>query len=240
MRNAVRLCAVIAVVAVGLYLVIVFAVPQPAPPPDCVAPLFENNCGPSAADVLALLFLLLGSLLAALTGLLVVIAGLRVRQGVLGVGLALLIFTILATAILYIVPDAFDAVFFDNSGAYFPGAVPWYIQASPLIIFIMLTLAPLPALFLAPGRPGPGVRSSTSYGEPGSRSPIWPRLALSSVVLAGVSLVVLDRVVEHYAVVGIGPAWPVLASIVGFGVLWWVAWLLFMGSLLPRRSASVS
>jgi hypothetical protein len=56
--------------------------------------------------------------------------------------------------------------------------------------------------------------------------------------------VVLERVADHYAVAGVGPAWPLLAAAVGFYGFWLVAWLLLMGSLLGSwlrwRPASVS
>ncbi|MGO8948559.1 MAG: hypothetical protein ACLQUY_13040 [Ktedonobacterales bacterium] len=240
MRIAIRLCGASAVVAYGVYVAIMLGVPSPAPATACFGTL---DCGVTTAYLIALLFLFLGGSFAALAGLLVVIAALRTRERVLGVGLALVIFTILVPATLFVATDAFLEVLYYEPGAYFPGNTDqllWYVEAAPFTYFVMIVLAPLPALFLTPGRPGPRARPSASLGEPGPRPPISPRLALSSVLLAGVSLVVLDRVIEHYAVAGVGPAWPALASVVSFCVFWWVAWLLLMGSWLLGRSASVS
>jgi hypothetical protein len=112
----------------------------------------------------------------------------------------------------------------------------------------MLALAPLPALLFPPSRPRLRARSAVPPGEPGLSihwPPILPRLALTSVLLAGVSVVVLVRVADHYAVAGVGPTWPLLAAGVGFSVFWLVAWLVLtassLGSVLRwRRSAPLS
>jgi hypothetical protein len=113
-----------------------------------------------------------------------------------------------------------------------PGGLPMGVSSSPL------ALAPLPALLFAPGRPQPLASSSTPPGGPSLRPPIPPRLPLASVVAAGVSLVVLDRVAGHYADAGVGPAWPLLGSAAGFYVFLLLAWGLLVGSLPRSHPAS--
>jgi hypothetical protein len=246
MRIALRLCAGIAVVSFALYAAIITTgAPPRAPYADCGA----GYCDVTAADLFAALFAFLGGVFAALTGLLVVIAALRTRQAALGVGLALLIGTEFAAALVYVTTDGFQAVLFAAPGAYFAphSQLPGYFAMASTTFAIMLALAPLPALLFTPVRSRPTARSSASLAppdEPGLRPPLPPRLALTSLLLAGVSLVVLDRVADHYAVAGVGPAWPLLAAAGSFYVFWLVAWLLLMGSLLGSwlrwRPASVS
>jgi hypothetical protein len=239
MRSAIRLCGGIAIVAFGLFAAIEAfgggATPATSPA-DCGA----GYCDVTAADLIALLFAFLGSLFATLTGLLVVVAGFLARRIAVGVGLALLIFTTLAVAIGYVVTNAFLDVLFYAPGAYFASVdqLPGYFVAGAIIFTIMLVLAPLPPLLFSLG--SPKVRYSAPPGESGLRSPILPRLGLTSVLLAGVLLIVLDRMLDHYASAGVGPAWPLLVSAGGFYVFWLVAWLLLMGSLLSWRPASVS
>lgn len=242
MRTAIRLCGGIAMVAFGFYAIITASAalgPSAATSPaNCGA----GYCDVTVTDLWALLFAIMGALFGTLTGLLVLIAGLRTRQTALGVGLALLIFTNLAVAIVYVVNDVFLEVLYYAPGAYFASndQLPWYFEAATITFIIMLTLAPLPTLLFSPSRPGSRTGSSALPDKPGLRPQIPARLALTSVLLAGVSLVVLDRVVDHYAAAGVGPAWPLLASASGFYVLWLLAWLILMRSLLRRRPASVS
>jgi hypothetical protein len=245
MRIAIRLCAGIAVVAFALYAtVLASAAPSGTPYANCGA----GYCDVTAADLVAALFAVLGGLFAALAALLVFIAALRTPQAALGVGLALLIVTLFAAALVYVATDGFQAALFTAPGAYFaPNAqLPGYFGAASLTFASMLALAPLPALFFTPRRARPGERSAAPPSEPGlrlHRPPILPRLALASVLLAGVSVVVVDRVAEQYAVAGVGPAWPLLAAVAGFYVFWLVAWLLLMGAVLGswlrRRAVSV-
>jgi hypothetical protein len=236
MQTAIRLCGGLAVVAFGLYV----ALPAGAMPTTPYANCGAGFCDVTAADLFALLLVSLGGLFAALTGLLVLIAALRTRQGMLGLGLALLIFTNFAAASVYVATDAFQAVLFTAPGAYFASnnQLPGYFGAASLVFTIMLALAPVPALLFTPGRPEPPARSSAPPGRAGLRLLVPPRLALASMLLAGGSLVVLDRVTAHYGVAGVGPAWPLLGSAVGFYVFWLVAWLLLLVSLLPWRPAS--
>jgi hypothetical protein len=234
MRRATRLCGGIAVAAFGLYAAIAAFTGGATPatsPADCGA----GYCDVTAADLIVLLFAFLGSLFATLTGLLVVIAALLARRTALGVGLALLIFTTLAVAIVYVTTDAFLGVLYYAPGAYFASndQLPGYVGAATITFTIMLALAPLPALLFLPG--SPKARRSAPPGESGLRPQILPRLGLTSVLLAGVSLIVLDRTLDHYAAAGVGPAWPLLACAAGFYVFWPVAWLLLMGSLLRWR-----
>jgi hypothetical protein len=227
MGTAIRLCAGIAVVALALYVAILALPIQDTSPPDCGA----GFCDVTAADLFALLFVVVGSLFATLTAALVVTAAFRTRQGVLGVALALLIFTNFAVAIVYLATNGFQSVLYDAPGAYFAsgGQLPWYFGVATITFAIMLALGPLPSLLFTPGS---RAHSSALAGEPGLRQQIPQRLALTSLLLAGVSLIVLDRVVDHYTVVGVGPEWPLLASTTGFYVFWLVAWFLLMASLL--------
>jgi hypothetical protein len=247
-RSAIRLCAGSAVVAFALYAAITAGAAAPATP---YATCGAGYCDVTVADLFALLFAAVGGVFAALTGLLLVlIAALRTRQAVFGVGLALLIFTTFAAALVYVATDGFQAVLFTVPGAYFASndQLPWYFGAASLTFASMLALAPLPALLFPPGRVRPGAHSSVPPAEPSLRlhqPPILLRLALTSVLLAGVSVVLLDRVADHYAVAGVGPAWPLLAAAVGFYVFWLVAWLVLMGSALGwllrwQRPAPVS
>jgi hypothetical protein len=161
-------------------------------------------------------------------------AALRTRQAALGVGLALLIVTLFAAALVYVATDGFQAALFTAPGAHFaPNAhLPGYFGAASLTFASVLALAPLPARFFTPRRPRRRERSATSPGEPGLQPPIPSRPALASVVRAGLSVVVVDRVADQYAVAGVGPAWMLLVVAVGFYVFWLVAWLLLMGAVL--------
>jgi hypothetical protein len=195
-------------------------------PADCGA----GYCDVTAADVIALLFALLGSLSATLTGLLVVIAAVLARRTALGVGVALLIFTTLAVGIVYVTTNSFLEVLYYAPGAYFASSdqLPGYFGAASITFTIMLAVAPLPALLFS------------LVAKSGLRPRILPRLGLSSVLLAGLSLIVLDRLLDHYVSAGVGPAWPLLVSAGGFYVFWLVAWLLLTGSLLRSRPTSIS
>jgi hypothetical protein len=232
MRTAIRLCAGIAVVGFGIFAAIAaftgIATPATSPA-DCSA----GYCAVTAADLIVLLLALLGSLLATLTGLLVVIGAFLARRPALGVGLALLIFTTLAVAMVYVTTDAFLEVLYYAPGAYFASSdqLPGYFGAATITFTIMLALAPLPALLFSLG--SPKARHAAPLARLGRRSQILPRLGLTSVLLASVSLIVLDRMLDHYARAGVGPAWPLLVSAAGFYIFWLVAWLLLMGSLLP-------
>jgi hypothetical protein len=231
MRTAIRLCAGIAVVGFGLFAAIAAFTGGATPatsPADCGA----GYCNVTAADLIVLLLALLGSLLATLTGLLVMIGAFVARRPALGVGLALLIFTTLAVAIVYVTTNAFLEVLYYAPGAYFASSdqLPGYVGAAIITFTVMLALAPLPALIFSLG--SPKSRHSASLAKPGIRPQVLPRLGLASVLLAGVSLIVLDRMLGHYARSGVGPAWPLLVSALGFYVFWLVAWLLLLGSLL--------
>jgi hypothetical protein len=231
MRSAIRLCGGIAVVTFGLFAAIAAFTGGATPamsPADCGA----GYCDMTATDLIVLLFAFLGGLFATLTGLLVVIAALLARRAALGVGLALLIFTTLAVAIVYVTTDAFLEVLYYAPGAYFASSdrLPGYFGVATITFTIMLALAPLPPLLFS--LRSPKVRYPAPPDESGPRSPVLPRLGLTGVLLAGVSILVLDRLLDHYASAGVGPAWPLLASAVGFYVFWLVAWLLVMGSLL--------
>jgi hypothetical protein len=235
MKGAIRLCGGIAVVAFGLFAAMAAFTGGASPatsPADCGA----GYCDVTAADLIAVLVAFLGAVFATLTGLLVVIAAFRARRIALGVGLAFLIFTTLAVAILFLSTDAFLEVLYYAPGAYFASSdqLPGYVGVASVTFTIMLALAPLSALLFSLGSP-PKARYSAPPGESGLRPQILPRLGLISVLLAGVSLVVLDRMLEHYADAGVGPAWPLLASASGFYVFWLIAWLLLMGSLLRWR-----
>ena len=144
MKSAIRLCGGIAVVAFGLFAAIAAFTGGATPatsPADCGA----GYCDVTAVDLIALLFAFLGSVFSALTGLLVVIAALRTRQTALGVGFALLIFTTLAVAILYVTTDAFVEVLYYAPGAYFASndQLPWYLGDASIPFTIMPTLEPL-------------------------------------------------------------------------------------------------
>jgi hypothetical protein len=229
MRNAIRLCGGIAVVTFGLFAAIAAFTGGATPatsPADCGA----GYCDVTAADLIVLVFAFLGSLFATLTGLLVVIAAVLERRAALGVGVALLIFTTLAVAIVYVTTDAFLEVLYYAPGAYFASSdqLPGYFGAAIITFSIMLAVAPLPALLFS------------LVAKAGRRLRILPRLGLSSVLLAVVSLIVLERLLDHYASAGVGPAWPLLVSGGGFYVFWLVAWLLLTGSLLGSRPTSIS
>jgi hypothetical protein len=220
MQTAIRLCGGLAVVGFGLYAAVTAVPTGPTSFADCGA----GYCF-TAADLVVALFAAVGGASAALTGLLVLIAAAQRRQGVVGLALALLIFTNFAAALVYVATGTFQAVLFEAPGAYFApnSQLPWYFGAASTTFSAMLALAPLPSLLSPPGPPRP-------------RAPVAPLVPLASLILAGVSLVALDRVADHYAAVGVGPAWPLLASAVAYYVFWLVAWLLLMGTALPSRT----
>jgi len=218
----IRVWVVLTLACLGLGLV--FALIDDSLTPSCNGGL---RCNGIAWALLGLLFFGLGMLCAVVTGLLIVVTGLDWHQWALGVGLALVIFTPIVAFIFadFIELKAFDLVFYSAPGAYFAAGDRGYVSAVGVTLTIMLILAPLPALVFTPGWPGPQ---------------LWPRLALTSILLVVVSIVVFGWVVDHYAVAGVGPVWPLLVSLAVFFVCWLVTWLVLVWSLFRWRPAAIS